>query len=100
MSASEALTIWMFSTAMKAPMVAPITAVHIRGPDRPLGLAIAGAPRCWKQDAAAAGAGERRERRTDYCAGVEDGAGARVSMLGSTDIPARSPAAAGLCSML
>src|SRR5438270_5844619 len=29
MSASEALTIWMFSTAMKAPSVAPITAVQV-----------------------------------------------------------------------
>src|SRR6516162_4588295 len=29
MSASEALTIWMFRTAMKAPSVAPMTAIHI-----------------------------------------------------------------------
>src|SRR3954451_20132370 len=29
MSASEALTIWMFSTAMKAPSVAPITAIQV-----------------------------------------------------------------------
>ena len=28
-SASEALTIWMFSTAMKAPSVAPITAIQV-----------------------------------------------------------------------
>ena len=29
MSASEALTIWMLSTAMKAPSVAPITAIQV-----------------------------------------------------------------------
>ena len=29
MSASEALTIWMFSTAMNAPSVAPITAIQV-----------------------------------------------------------------------
>src|SRR5262245_1613948 len=29
MSASEALTIWMLSTAMKAPSVAPATAIHV-----------------------------------------------------------------------
>ncbi len=29
MSASEALTIWMLSTAMKAPRVAPITAIQV-----------------------------------------------------------------------
>src|SRR5690242_10004046 len=29
MSASEALTIWMFSTAMKAPSVAPMTAIQV-----------------------------------------------------------------------
>src|SRR5438067_1516845 len=29
MSASEALTIWMFSTAMKAPRVAPTTAIQV-----------------------------------------------------------------------
>src|SRR5882672_8332999 len=29
MSASEALTIWMLSTAMKAPSVAPITAAQV-----------------------------------------------------------------------
>jgi hypothetical protein len=29
MSASEALTIWMLSTAMKAPSVAPITATQV-----------------------------------------------------------------------
>src|SRR5579883_1219902 len=29
-SASEALTIWMFSTAMKAPRVEPITAIQVR----------------------------------------------------------------------
>ena len=28
-SASEALTIWMLSTAMKAPSVAPITAIQV-----------------------------------------------------------------------
>jgi len=28
-SASDALTIWMFSTAMKAPSVAPITAIQV-----------------------------------------------------------------------
>src|SRR3954447_2183807 len=31
MSASEALTIWMFSTAMKAPSVEPITAIQVLG---------------------------------------------------------------------
>jgi hypothetical protein len=30
MSASDALTIWMFSTAMNAPSVAPVTAIHVR----------------------------------------------------------------------
>jgi hypothetical protein len=30
MSASEALTIWMLRTAMKAPSVEPTTAVHMR----------------------------------------------------------------------
>src|SRR5215470_9624086 len=30
MSASEALTIWMLRTAMKAPSVEPMTATHIR----------------------------------------------------------------------
>ena len=29
MSASEALTIWMLSTAMKAPSVAPMTAIQV-----------------------------------------------------------------------
>jgi hypothetical protein len=29
MSASEALTIWMLSNAMKAPSVAPITAIQV-----------------------------------------------------------------------
>jgi hypothetical protein len=29
MSASEALTIWMLRTAMKAPSVAPITAIQV-----------------------------------------------------------------------
>src|SRR5437764_5179719 len=29
MSASDALTIWMLSTAMKAPSVAPITAIQV-----------------------------------------------------------------------
>ena len=29
MSASEALTIWMLSTAMKAPSVAPNTAIQV-----------------------------------------------------------------------
>ncbi len=29
MSASEALTIWMFSTAMKAPSVEPTTAIQV-----------------------------------------------------------------------
>src|ERR1700747_557204 len=29
MSASEALTIWMFSTAMNAPGVAPLTAIRV-----------------------------------------------------------------------
>ena len=29
MSASEALTIWMFSTAMNAPRVEPMTAIQV-----------------------------------------------------------------------
>ena len=38
-SASEALTIWMLSTAMKAPSVAPITAIQVFA-----GIAGAAAP--------------------------------------------------------
>ena len=57
------------------------------------------APRCWKQDAAAAGAmNAGKGGRT--IAPEWKMPGARVSMLGSTDMPARSPAAAGLVELM
>src|SRR4051795_249036 len=59
-SASEALTIWMFSTAMKAPSVAPSTATQVR-------IETSG-----EADAAGAGAAGREGRAdsVDWSAGM------------------------------
>src|SRR5437763_10123217 len=43
MSASEALTIWMLRTAMKAPSVAPITAIQVLADTAGVAGAAAGA---------------------------------------------------------
>ena len=45
MSATEALTIWMLSTAMNAPSVAPITAIHVLAETASLAFARATANR-------------------------------------------------------
>src|SRR5262245_10879116 len=52
MSASEALTIWMLRTAMKAPSVEPMTAIHILSEPAVLAASSAGAREI---DGAAAG---------------------------------------------
>src|SRR3984885_12501286 len=93
MSASDALTICMFSTAMNAPSVAPVTAIQVRTLEPVSGSAsvvmtglhwIFG----WGDHASSAGPGECGQCGKDYSVMVEgDGL---VSIVGSTDMPDRS----------
>src|ERR1700759_2544457 len=85
MSASEALTIWMFSTAMKAPSVAPTTASQvlagIEGVAGAAGPVLETLPRvAWSAVIAASSASGRRMARRNPRLGLALGDRGRLGV--------------------